>query len=202
MIKKRQNWTDEETEEQIREAMRVLVIDRMPTSTELREIGMSSLDNRITRSYSYTGWAKKLGLKTKRTTTSMGDEYESLVKMILEDMGYEVEGTSNGFPYDLLVDNSVKIDVKATSVHYHFGGSRCHTFSLSKKQPTCDIYVLIALDEEKDIERTLIIPSHLNLPVTLNIGRESKYNVYEDRWEYIPEYVEFYESIKRESVEV
>lgn len=191
----RVRWTDDLVEAAIKDSMRVLGIDRMPTAPELQAIGKNSLHVRISRTLKYSGWAQRLGLQMKSDgETRKGDRYEAYIKNLLKEKGYDVQDMSTRHPYDLMVDGSVKIDVKSCSAHHHFP-SRAHTFPLSKKHATCDLYICVALTEEGEVENIFIIPSHLVEAVTLNMGRNSKYNKFIDRWDYIKTYAEFYASI-------
>ncbi len=187
-------WTDELIEKELLKSIKVLQIERMPTANELKTIGRNDLHCKISRTKKYSGWAEHLGLELKQSETVKGQKYESKLKKRLESKGYKVEDMTTKHPYDLLVNKNVKIDVKVSAPHYHFG-SRCHTFRPSKKHPTCDLYICIALDEQEKFEKVFVIPSKFAQLVTLNICKESKYNAFIDRWEYIDRYTEFYNTL-------
>src|SRR5699024_12772503 len=68
---------------------------------------------------------------------------------------YTVEKMTTKHPYDLLVNENVKVDIKVGRVHYHFG-SKAHTFRLAKKYSTCDIYICFALDKDSNTENIFI----------------------------------------------
>jgi hypothetical protein len=53
-----------------------------------------------------------------------------------------------------------------------------------------------ALNEEGNkVERTFVIPSKNLKLVSLCIGKNSKYNKYINRWDYIDKYDKFYKSL-------
>jgi hypothetical protein len=187
-------WNDELIKEHLLESIKILGIDRMPTANELKGISRNDLHCKISRTKKYSGWADDLGLALKRSDTVVGQEWEKDIANFIRVPGVSVELMTTKHPYDILFDGSVKIDVKAANP-YLLRGSRVHTFNLSKENPTCDIYVCLALDEEGNKERTFVIPSHHVSMKMLNVGKESKYNKYIGRWDYLKKYVDFYRSI-------
>lgn len=170
--------------------------NRMPSKSEVVEYcGDESLHNAIARSYGYYEWAEKLNLNIKESETSMGVSYEDICFKMLEKKGYDIEKTPIKAPYDLIINGNVKIDVKSGCA-YENNGSRVHTFGINKVYPTCDLYIIYALDESgRDVERILIIPSKYLKMNALNIGANSKYNKYLNKWDYIEQYDKFYQSL-------
>jgi hypothetical protein len=187
-------WTEERVINEILNCMNILDIDRMPTSVELKALGRNDLHLKISRTRTYSGWAEYLNIKRKESCSLDGQNNEIYIASFLESLGHSVEKMSTKHPYDLLVDNTIKIDVK-TSNPYMLKGSRVHTFGLTKDRPTCDIYICIAFDEKGSIERTMVIPSHYLQIVTLCIGANSKYNRFIGRYDYIKLYSEFYRGV-------
>lgn len=59
---------------------------------------------------------------------------------------FSVRRMAQNFPYDLLVDDCVKIDVKASNLYRGPNGD-FYTFNLEKPYATCGIYILFALPE-------------------------------------------------------
>lgn len=203
-LKKKNNpmrkWTDDKIENGIKEIMKTLNIDRMPSASELKSIGRNDIHCAISKhDLKYSGWAEKLGIERKSSDTLKGQEYEGILERTLKEKGYTVERMTTKYPYDLVVNDHVKVDVKVGGAHYHYN-SRCHTFRPSKVYPTCDLYICLALDEEENIEKTFVIPSKLAQLVTLNICKESKYNVFINRWDYIDRFTEFYKTLKMEGM--
>jgi|SRR5690625_3311902 len=192
--KPRRVWTDDLIGEKIEEAMRTLCITRMPTASELTSIGRNDLHCAIGKYGTYRGWSERLSLELKSNETNKGNKYERVIGNMLVEKGFKVKEMTTGHPYDLLVNENVKVDVKAGAAHHHYG-SRAHTFRPSSKDSTCDIYICVALNELSEIEDVFIIPSKFARVKTINVGTNSKYDKFIDRWDFVNEYTEFYESI-------
>jgi maleate cis-trans isomerase len=187
-------WTDELVKEEIYKIMKALNIKRMPSRSEMKSVRKDdALSNKIAKTGGFRHWAKKLNLTLKECETNIGQDYEKLVKVMIQEKGYEVKSMTTKHPYDLLVNQNIKIDVKVARPYVSKINSKYHTFNLEKKYPTCDIYVFVCLDEEEYIERILIIPSKYLRQTQLSIGKESIYNKYLDKWGYIDKYKEFYD---------
>ncbi len=140
-------WTDEKIENEIYNVINVLNIDRMPTKTEIGIVTKNhGLNNKISRSGGYKYWANKLGLDIKDSETRLGQEWEVYTKNIIESRGYYVEKMTTRHPYDLLINNNIKVDVKVSN-YYHGKGFKYHTFNLENKYHNCDIFICIGLDE-------------------------------------------------------
>lgn len=187
-------WNEYKIEKEIRNTMKFLNIDRMPTVSEMKVATRSyGLGLKVTRTGGTNYWADKLGLELKNSETKFGNEWEIRMKEDLERRGYMVEKMSTKHPYDLLVNNNIKIDVKA-SRYYHKDNFKFHSFNLEKKYHNCDIFIFVGLaDEADDIEKILIIPSkYLMGKKQLSVGLTSKYDKYQDRWDYLEKYSDFY----------
>ncbi|MCR8641444.1 hypothetical protein NV379_02130 [Paenibacillus sp. N1-5-1-14] len=187
---------DDEIIIHIREIMSALKINRMPSSSEVLQTFHEgeALHKRIC-DLGYRFWAEKLNLEIKQSETQLGQDYELVAIKMLEEKGYKVERMTTKHPFDLLVNDSIRIDVKSASA-YDLKGSRCHTFGINKRYGSCDLYILLALNEESDvIERTFVIPCNKLRVVSMSIGRESKYNKYINKWDYLDTYNAFYKKI-------
>lgn len=188
-------WTDELIESELRKSIEVLNLNRMPTSSELKSIGRNDLHCKVGRTKKYSGWAEHLGLELKRSDTVVGNGKELQVARLLELKGYEVERMSTKHPYDLLVDGVVKVDVKFANSYLLKGVHKTFTFSLAKKFPTCDIYILVAKDHETKEEKIYVIPSHFVKMPMINMGALTKYEFFRDSFDYIEKYSNFFKSI-------
>lgn len=188
-------WTDEKIKQRILEVVDVLKIGHMPTRSDIFKLRYNDpLHNGICRHGGYDFWAKQLGLSIKDCESKTGWEYEDIAINILNGRGYLTQKTSRKCAFDILVNDCVRVDVKVGRP-WLLRGSRVHTFGINKPMPTCDIYMIFALDENNETERLFIVPS-LELRVkTLCIGKHSKYNKFIDRWDYIYKYCTFYRSI-------
>lgn len=188
-------WTEESIEKALIQYIDTHDLKRMPSKPDLINSGEGALGNALTRHKGMKWWADKIGVELKESETKTGNTYEYLAMKKIEDISnhLSVEKMSSKHPYDLLVNGCVKVDVKVGRAHRHFE-ARAHTFALNKKYATCDIYVCVALDEENQVEKCFIIPAaHVQI-VTLNIGRDSKYNKYMDNWNFIYNFANAYES--------
>jgi hypothetical protein len=191
-------WTDEKIKQCVKKVVIAYELDRMPSQKEcINYYGNYSLANAVARrNGGWYGLAKELGLPIKKSETYLGKTQEGIACEMLISRGFEVERTPQNFPYDILVDNSVKIDVKASHLYRGKQGN-FFTFNLEKKYATCDIYVLLALDENDNIINTFIVPSKFVIKNTqISIGEyASKYHKYRDRWDYISNLSEYFASI-------
>lgn len=192
-------WSEELIEERLIEVMENLKINRMPSNKEIASVlGDYSLSNAIARRGGFRMWAEKIGLEIKDSETCFGNEYEFIVKEILEEMGYYVEKMTTKHPYDLLVNDNLKVDVKV-SKYYNpkEGGSKFHTFNLEKKYHNCDIFICVGLDDDNDeIVKMLIIPSkYLMNKKQLSVGINSNYDRFDKRFDFIEKYIKFYNEI-------
>jgi len=188
-------WDENLIKNKIYEVMRVLDIDRMPSASETELIMRDhSLSNKIAKTGGFTKWANKLGLQIKESQTQLGCRFEDKASELIENKGYTVEKMSVKYPFDLLINGTIRIDVKSAKA-YLVHGSRVHTVGINKKYATCDLYLIFALDEDENIERTFIIPG-CDLKVTsMNFGKDSIYNIYLDRWDLIKKYDNFYNNL-------
>lgn len=99
---------------------------------------------------------------------------------------------SQNFPYDLLVNNCLKIDVKSSHLYKGKDGN-FYTFRTGKRYATCDVYVLVALDDSDELVKTYIIPSSKVFnKIQISMGEyNSKYDIYLDRWDILSDYTNF-----------
>lgn len=141
-------WTDEKIKQGIREVIAAYKLDRMPSRGECEQhFGNSCLASVISRRKG--GWyalAKEMGLPIKKSETYLGKQQERIVCEVLTAKGFDVDKMPQNFPYDILVDNAVKIDVKASHLYKSKQGN-FYAFNLEKKYATCDVYILLTLDE-------------------------------------------------------
>lgn len=188
-------WSNELIEKKIKEVMKALCIDHMPSVKEMElVIGDFSLSNKIAKTGGSYKWARKLGLNIKESETKLGKKYEGYSVGIISQKGYKTKRMSVKHPYDLLVEDNIKVDVKVSKPYSNENGTY-HTFNLEKRSPTCDIYMCFLLDDDESIDRLIIIPSKYVKLTQLSIGKNSKYNVYCDRWDYIEKYKTFYKEL-------
>ena len=171
-------WSDELIKEEILKVMKALNINRMPSSDEIKLVtNNSKLTNAIRRHGGYLQWSARLRLHQSECETRTGLNSEIKIKEIHESKGYKVEKMTTRHPYDLLVNENIKIDVKAANKYESPTGWSSYSFNLEKANPTCDIYIICCLQDNK----TLIIPSKFLKQTQLCItNKVSKYDIYKD----------------------
>ena len=183
----RQKWTHEKVIQGVKDVMNAYGLDRMPSRNECDKFyGDYCLSNVITKRYGWYKLAKELGLPIKDSDTYFGKTQEGAVCEMLVSKGFEPTRMPQNFPYDILVDNCVKVDVKASHLYKGKQGN-FYTFNIEKKFATCDVYVLLTLDDENNIINTFVVPSVFVIKNTqISIGEfASRYDKFKDRWDYI-----------------
>lgn len=189
-------WTEEEMIHDILEVANKFDPARMPSRREIEEYYKnSSLADRISRNGGFYHWAEVLGLETKHSETKVGFIAENEIAKLLSDIGHSVEITNSRYPYDLLVDGCVKIDVKAshrTLVH----GAEVYAYRLAKRQQTCDVYVFCEM-EGSNIESFFVVPSNaITGQVQVEMGTKSTiFEKYRNRLDIIDDITNFYKSL-------
>ena len=192
-------WTDEIIKEKVLEVMEALELHRMPSRSECQNYFQDhALVNAISKRKGWYQLAREMGLPVKESETFFGKTHETLASETLVAQGYEVRKMSQNFPYDILVDDCVKIDVKSSRL-YHGKTGNFYSFNLEKHYATCDFYILYALPDEGE-ERVMVVPSKDVIAQNqISIGEvKSKYYVYENAWELIRLAVKFWKSINVE----
>lgn len=185
---KKENEAEYITNE-ILKVMKSANLSRMPSRTEIKIYTQSdALSNRIMKTGGFYHWASKLGLEVKNSDTKTGIEYENKCLELLQSKGLKAELTPVKFPYDILVDKVVKIDVKVSNGYD--GDCFFFAINLESKLPKSDFHVVYC--KNKRINKTLVIPSHLLYGIgQLSIGIESKYDIYKDRWDLVTKQLNF-----------
>lgn len=193
----RTNWTEELIEKGIKDAMRKLGIDRMPTASELQSIKRNDLHCKIGRTKTYSGWASYLNLESTKCETRKGQHYEKMIFDKLASMGYKVERMTTKYAYDILINGRVKVDIKS-SLSYQINGYTVNTFGINKTFATCDLYILVAANENGDVKKVMVIPAYLlKVKSSISLGLTSKYDKYIDRYDYIDTIDKAFEIIGR-----
>ncbi|WP_124115392.1 hypothetical protein [Paenibacillus xylanexedens] len=170
----------------------------MPTFNEIVELDKNySFAGAICKNKGFREWANYLNLEIKDSCSKTGIDYEFHALNMLESLGYKVEKMALRHPFDLLINNCVKIDVKVANPKTYEYKSLVHTFATNKPNPTCDIYLLFALDVNGEIDNTYIVPSVYARVSTIEINANGKkYHEFAGRWDLIEKYVNFFNTIK------
>ena len=191
-------WNDALIEKGIKEVVKKAKIDCFPSRSLIKEVtGSSALGNAIRRYGGTCYWAEKLDLEIKQCESRLGEEYELNCQDIVRSFGYKCEKMPIKYPYDLLVEDSIKVEVKCGNLYHGVQGD-FYTFNLGKSKPTCDLFVCYCLDNN-EIKKIYIIPSgDLCGKTQLSIGKYiSRYDLYINKWGYFHKYVDFYQKAKR-----
>ncbi|MFL8712829.1 hypothetical protein Q3304_18805 [Clostridioides sp. GD02377] len=125
----------------------------------------------------------------------VGCNWKQYTRSILESRGYYIENMASEYLYDFIANGNIKIGVKVSNL-YKNEKTEYHCFEFEEEYHSCDIYILIALDEFESALKILIIPS-INLmgQRQLIIKRKSKYDKFDSRFELIKIYDNFYNDL-------
>ena len=193
-------WDDESIETELRNMILEMGINRMPSASEMKSF---SDDNRLLNAINKNGgfryWSKKIDMNMKSSDSLHGWIYEDMVQSILETRGYNVERMTTRYPYDMLINSSVKIDVKGSKKYMGSTGN-FYSFNLEKNCATCDIFILCLIGSKDDIDKIFIIPSSIVQHNTqISIGEiTSKYMRYVDRFDILDRYSTFFNGFKND----
>lgn len=194
----RVNWDENKIKNSLLFMVKKTKRARMPTHSEMIEFyGDNRLANAVRRHGGTNYWAEKLGLEAKDCESKTGADYESVFcDQVFTETGLEPQRTKPRYPYDVLVGNSVKVDVK---IGVRVGASsKYFSFNLEKSEQTCDVFAVYCLNDDYEQEKVYIIPaSVLSGKTQLSFGlKDSKYNIYENRWDIIQKCHDFWESVE------
>ena len=187
-------WTPELIKRKVMEVVEGLQLDRMPSKSEcVKYFGNYRLADAITKKYGWFALAKEMGLPIKKSETSFGKTFEAKASEYLKSCGFEVRRMSQNFPYDLLLNDCVKVDVKASKLYRGEQGN-FYSFNLEKPFATCDFYLLLAVDDDNTINRKMIVPSNQVISNNqISVGEHrSKYHQYTDRLDLLETASEFW----------
>lgn len=185
-------WDETLIERAIKDVVEKAKIDCFPTHSLIKSVtGNCALTNAISKNGGSGYWAKKLGLEIKKCESRLGEEYELYCQKAIENLGFKCEKTPVRYPYDLLVEDGVKVDVKCGKL-YHGKQGDYYTFNLEKSKPTCDLFVCFCVDNDV-VQKFYVIPSFvLSGKTQLSIGKiGSKYTRYLLNWDCLQKYVCF-----------
>ena len=179
-------WDDNRIKSELKNVMAALGIDRMPSRTEMDSVTHNTaLSNKVMKTGGIRYWAKELGLELKNSETTLGNNYEYIDMNLFTEKGYKVNKMTTKHPYDLFVNDHVKVDVKV-SHYYHSNEFSYHTFGLGKKYQNCDIFICICLDDNDKVVKNLIIPSDFLIGQRqLSVGTNSTYDKLNNKSAYI-----------------
>ena len=190
-------WDDATIKEKILEVVKNTELDRMPSRNEIRNYFKDErLTNAINKRKGFSAYAQELNLSIKESETYFGKRQERIATEEIVSLGHEARQMPQNFPYDLLVNGCVKVDVKVSRLFRGERG-RFYSFNLEKPFCTCDIYLLYLLNDDNTTKDVLVVPSSMAATNTqISVGEEkSKYYKYRDRWDFLEQYSEFLANI-------
>lgn len=117
----------------------------------------------------------------------IGFQWEDKIADRLRKMGHDVTVMARNNRFDLLVNESIRVDVKAISYVEYKGSDgypiRGWIASNMSKPPTCDYYIMVCLDETRTREvKTYVIPATLLNQTSLTITSKDKFFNYIDAY--------------------
>lgn len=190
-----EHWTQEKILQSVKDCMDATGLTRMPSRSELSGYyGNNKVTNAIKRfPGGYYKVAELLKIEMKESETQFGKYGEELAIKLLEEHGFSVKRMTTRYAYDLYVNGSVKVDVK-TARPSRANKSFCYSFNLEKRFPTCDVYFLIAKNEEK--ESIYIVSASINqTQIGLGTGT-TVYSKYQNRYDIITDMSKAFASAK------
>ena len=195
-------WNDDLIASEIKRVIEMLGIYRFPTKSEIeRCLGHRGLNKAISKYGGTRYWSEKMGYDVKDCESEFGYYFEQYaLKDIKNNLGIEGYLNKPRYPYDITANHNIKINVKSSKLIKNKVGYQYYSFNLEKKEPTCDIYILYCVNNDKTINKTYIIPScvfYNQNQVGISGNGISKYDKYLDRWDII----EFYNSFYKEVIE-
>ena len=179
-------WTDDKIMKEVLSVMKTLNISRFPTKSECNSVTESTaLSNVISKRFGWYKLAEMMGLSIRECETTTGKEFEEVAKNILSEKGFAVERMVQNHPFDLLVNETVKIDVKASNLYNGTNGDY-YSFSLGYKNHSCDFFMLLELNNE-EVVKVMIVPSVDVMNIKqISVGVvDSKYHKYTDCYHFI-----------------
>jgi hypothetical protein len=185
-------YSEEWVTNEIKKVQQALNIKHMPSRREIEIVtNNTTLTNLVVRSGGFRHWADKLNLKIKGSETEFGYQYEKEAQKYLTDvMGHKAELTPVKFPYDIIVDDVTKIDVKVSNKYHSPDGTSWYTFNLETVFPKCDFFIAYCIDNHI-VNNVYVIPAHIMLGKRqLSMGDDTMYKKYAKRWDLIEKHIE------------
>lgn len=163
-----------------RELLKVITdTGRFPSSASLRQTGQCRLASVVASTKGFFGWAEYLGVPRNHSDSDTGWEGERKVKAILEEKGFKATRTeATNAPYDLLVNDRVRVDVKtARQVAYQQvagNGWAAWHYRIGKRVPA-DVVILY----QADTKACYVLPwwevGHTNITISANSAKYARF---------------------------
>lgn len=179
-------WTDDMVKQEVLSVMKALNISRLPTKSECDSVTKSTaLSNVISKRFGWYKLAEIMSLSIKECETTTGKKFEAVATDILCEKGFIVKRMVQNHPFDLLVNGTVKINVKASNLYNGTSGN-FYSFGLGYNNHSCDFFMLLELND-KEVVRVMIVPSVDVMNIKqISVGViSSKYHKYTDCYNFI-----------------
>ena len=146
-------WSDDAIKEALQYMISKTGQNTLPTYEEIRQFyGNYKLSNAIRRNGGPAKFAKELGIKVKDCESQLGFNYEDFFMDEMQKSNHmctHVNVLKDAYPYDVLVDGSVKVDVKVSRKFGNYGSSPYYTFNIEKRIRLATCMSAIALKKIK-----------------------------------------------------
>lgn len=161
-------------------------IGKFPSVSELKQLGRNDLMCQITRRGGIIKWADRLGFKREISDSDLGWIGENEVCNKLSKLGFECKRSDRvKWPYDILVSNVLRIDVKTAS-YSEYGYSKGWFFRIGKS-PQADLIALF----QKDLDVIHYIPWYHCPTTNITLTKSGKtYERYKNATEIVKSMVD------------
>jgi hypothetical protein len=170
-------WTDEDVERELRHI--VATTGMVPTAQRLGAAGRQDLSNQIGRRGGFAHWRNKIGLPENDSESAMGHRWETHVAELLEATGHAAERQTARAPFDILVDDCVRVNVKSAHWGAYGRDNYCkgHFFGIGKTWASCDVFALVAVTDDEP-PRVMWVPWHEARQQTITLTKSHRFNGY------------------------
>lgn len=153
-------------------------LGHFPSSSDLREFGRHDICCQISRRGGYRAWSQRTGFNRRWSDSDTGWDGEDRATKALCLSGFKVTRHHKNAPFDLTLDDCLRIDVKsAYYAEYGIGkNSACRGwFYRMAKNPTADIIMLYQLDTGDAYYLPWFICPITNVTIARDGGKYAEY---------------------------
>ena len=175
-------WDDDRITSELKSVIDEL--GKFPSCSELKARGLNALMCQITRKRGgLNEWAKRMGCSRSTDSDSdLGWTGEKHVKTILEKRGHKVDRCGIKAPWDLIVDQVLRVDVKTSRKACYRGNAGSWFYRIGKELPA-DVAILYQIDT-----RDCYIIPWMELPAgNITISQNGKYTPFKNRFDILSE---------------
>jgi hypothetical protein len=178
-IRKPRRWTQEQIDSEIR--LIAAAIGYFPAASELRSMGRNDLICAITKREGSMALSSRLGIPRRHSDSDTGWDGELAFQALAIEAGFDCQrADACKAPFDLILDGSLRIDVKAASFA-EYSESRGWFYRLGKIVQA-DVVVFYQLDTKN----FYAVPWYLCPTSNVTISRSGgRYIAYKNNWELL-----------------